>query len=286
MYDWPEVQWAHDALWSAIAERLNARGIAAPEELDRTRPVEEVWRDPGLVFSQTCGWPFATRLRGTVQIVATPIYDVEGCEGPYYSSVIIARRGERCDRLADFRGRRFAYNAGDSLSGYVAFAAAMRGVRLDPAGEAWVETGSHRESIRAVAEDRADIAAIDVVCWALGETFDAQAVGRLKVVGRTPLRPALPFITAGGRSGREVAEIRLALGDVLKDPGGSSACSVVSLSGVVTPGEVDYGSLSELGRPGTISVQGLFGVLGKPPRRLTLEDIDEVIEQAVVDEQT
>jgi AbrB family looped-hinge helix DNA binding protein len=37
--------------------------------------------------------------------------------------------------------------------------------------------------------------------------------------------------------------------------------------------------------PMNVSVQGLFGVLGKPPRRLTLAEIDEVIEQAAVDEQ-
>jgi AbrB family looped-hinge helix DNA binding protein len=37
--------------------------------------------------------------------------------------------------------------------------------------------------------------------------------------------------------------------------------------------------------PMNVSVQGLFGALGKPPRRLTLAEIDDVIEQAAVDEQ-
>ena len=37
MYDWPEVQWAHDALWAALAMRLRAHGIEAPDRLDRDR---------------------------------------------------------------------------------------------------------------------------------------------------------------------------------------------------------------------------------------------------------
>lgn len=35
--------------------------------------------------------------------------------------------------------------------------------------------------------------------------------------------------------------------------------------------------------PSNLSVQRLFGILGKPPRSLTLEEIDEVIQQAVVE---
>jgi len=35
--------------------------------------------------------------------------------------------------------------------------------------------------------------------------------------------------------------------------------------------------------PADLSVQRLFGILGKPPRRVKLEDIDNIIEQAVAE---
>src|SRR6266540_2865807 len=104
MYDWPEIAWASDALWKAIAVRLNAAGVASPEKLDRWRSSDAIWRDPGLVLSHTCGYPFSTRLRGIVRLVATPIYDVFGCEGAYYSSIIVVRADEPGERLADVRG--------------------------------------------------------------------------------------------------------------------------------------------------------------------------------------
>ena len=82
-------------MWTAIAERLNATGIAAPSAIDRAREADSVWRDPGLVVSQTCGLPFSTRLRGMVRLVAVPAYAVAGCEGPRFSSMIIARSGDQ-----------------------------------------------------------------------------------------------------------------------------------------------------------------------------------------------
>jgi hypothetical protein len=196
MYDWPEVRAAHQALWTAIAERLRALGIAAPPSLDRSRACDSVWRDAGLVLSQTCGFPFSTRLRGIVRLIGTPIYDVPGCDGAYYSSMIVTRRGERAERLADMKGKRFAYNAADSLSGYLVLRAAMKDANVDPDTASWVETGAHRASVRAVAEDFADVAAIDAVCWTLALRYEPDAASRLKVIGKTPLRPGLPFVTA------------------------------------------------------------------------------------------
>ena len=246
MYDWPEVQWAHDALWSAVAMRLRARGIDAPDRLERDRRAEEVWLDPGLVLSQTCGWPYVTRLAGKVRLVATPVYDVEGCEGPLYSSVIVTRRGERGDDLREFCGRRFAVNGRDSLSGFVALAAAMKEAGLAPADAVWVETGSHRKSVRAVAEGRADLAAIDAVCWELAKRFEREAAAKLRVLGRTPLRPGLPLITAGTGADAERAALRTALAEVLAEPGTREARAALALSGTVPLGEADYRALAAL----------------------------------------
>lgn len=248
MYDWPEVAWANDALWSAISSRLNAAGVAAPAELDRMRQSEAVWRDPGLVVSQTCGLPYSTRLRGMVRLLATPVYSVPGCEGARYSSMIITRSDEPDEALSRFAGRRFAYNGADSLSGSVALRAAMREAGTDPSAAEWIDTGSHRASLRAVAEGGADIAAIDAVCWALALRYEPQAAARLKVIATTPLRPGLPLITAGERGDREVATIRAALKDACADAGTKPARAALQIAGLRVMDEWDYLPLATLGR--------------------------------------
>jgi ABC-type phosphate/phosphonate transport system substrate-binding protein len=247
MYDWPEVRWAHDALWSAVATRLETAGIPAPKALDRARPSDEVWRDPGLVLSQTCGYPYATRLSGHLRIVATPIYDVEGCDGPLYSSAIIVRKGEGGRTLADFAGRRFAYNSDDSLSGYVAPRAEMRCARLDADAFTWVEVGSHRESVRAVANGNADIASIDAVCWALAQEYEAESVAKLQVLAWTPKRPSLPFVSARAADAVRLEKLRAALAEAIAASETAPAWQALRLSGVAVISESDYMPIAALG---------------------------------------
>ena len=240
MYDWPEVAWAHDALWTAIAERLNEAGIVAPDKLARGAPPDDVWTSPGLLFSQTCGFPFATRLRGAVQLVAVPVYSAEGCDRTRYSSALVVRKDEPARRLADFRGRRFALNSRDSLSGYVALADHARAHGLDVGDVAWLETGGHRASLAAVAEGRADLAAIDAVCLALAKAHEAPTVGRLRVLERTRGRSALPYVTAVGRPRGEVETIRSALFAALAAPETSDARAALRLAGAEAVGDADY----------------------------------------------
>ena len=246
MYDWPEIQSATDAIWSCIAERLRAIGIAAPDRLERSRPRAELWTDPALVLSQTCAWPFVTRLRERVALVGTPIYDVEGCAGPLYSSFLIARADEPGDSLAAFRGARFAVNGRDSLSGYIALRHAMSAENLGAAEVVWVETGSHRASIRAVAEGSAEIAAIDAVCWALAGRHEGNAAERLRIVNRTPLRPGLPLITSGSRSAEEVTAIRDAVATALASPASLPARQALFLAGIEQLEESEYAALAVL----------------------------------------
>ena len=248
MYDWPEIHSAHQSLWAAIAERLRTFGIRAPSSLDQSRAPDSVWRDAGLVLSQTCGFPFSTRLRGIVRLVGTPVYDVPGCEGPYYSSMIVVRSSDAVEHLADLKGKRFAYNSSDSLSGYLALRAAVSDANIDPDAATWIETGAHRASVRAVAEDFADVAAIDAVCWALALRYESEAASRLKVIAKTPLRPGLPFITAIERNESEVRTIQLAIKDVLVDPATKATREALRIAGLGSFNEFDYGPMANLGR--------------------------------------
>ena len=66
MYDWPEVRDAGDALWSAIVERLRAKGIEAPDRVWRPTRPEELWAHPDLLIGETCGWQVVDQLRGRI----------------------------------------------------------------------------------------------------------------------------------------------------------------------------------------------------------------------------
>ena len=44
-----------------------------------------------LFLQQVCGWPLISDMRSDVVVVAVPKYDVPGCQGHLYTSVIVVR---------------------------------------------------------------------------------------------------------------------------------------------------------------------------------------------------
>jgi ABC-type phosphate/phosphonate transport system substrate-binding protein len=205
MYDRPETAAANDRLWEGVRDRLGQ----GPGVLTRGGDLWAAWQSPDLILSQTCGLPYRARLHDRVRLVATPVHDLPDCpEGQYYS-VFVVRADDPRARPQDFADAVLAYNEPLSQSGWAApqAHAAAQGFAFGPTRR----TGAHRLSAQAVAEGRADIAAIDALTWALIARHDGFA-GALRVIGRTDPTPALPFITA---MTRDPVPIRAALSEAV-----------------------------------------------------------------------
>lgn len=197
MYDVPQLADANDRFWLGIRSELGE----GPKALDRGRDFWEVWRDPDLIFAQTCGMPFRTALLGQVSLIGTPDYGLPGCASGYYNSVIIARADTSGDTMADFAGQRLAYNEPVSQSGWAApmTHASKEGVEF----RHFMQTGGHMESAIAVAVGRADLAALDALTWALITQYEPWA-GALREVERTAPTPGLPYITSAERDPEQI----------------------------------------------------------------------------------
>jgi len=191
MYDRPEVAQANDAFWHSIRQAVGY----GPSDLTRDMGIWDIWQNPNLLLSQTCGYPFRARLHGQVTLIGTPDYGVPDCPAGYYNSVFIARANDPRHVLNDFHDASFAYNEPMSQSGWAAPLSHMAAQNLTFARH--VQSGGHVKSAQMVAENQTDIAAIDAVTWAMIKKYDGFA-SALKVVGRTPPTPGLPFIAAVG----------------------------------------------------------------------------------------
>lgn len=202
MYDWPEVRPATDRLWQALREALAARGFAPPAELDRNRDPMALWRHPNLLLAQSCGYPYSTTLRDHVCLVGTPAYAI-GCKPGQYCSIVVTREEDASASLERLFSRRFAFNSRDSQSGYRAPLRMIAAKGLS-SPKSSVETASHRDAIRAVAEGRADFAAIDAVSWELALRHEPSA-SKVAVIACTPETPGLPFITGKANVGSKAA---------------------------------------------------------------------------------
>lgn len=220
MYDWPEVRDATDLFWSALAKELGESGT-----LNRLINYADAWLQPDLVFSQTCSYPFTHQLRGRVTYVATPHYNVDGCDGPNYSSILFGREAKP---LAAYRGCHTAISTTDSMSGMLALHLATAKLAANgPFFATQSISGGHVNSLIMVQDGKADLCAIDCVCVALARTYRPQLLEGLVEVGRSPSVPGLPIITQAGN----VAALRSALQVVFADEPLKQACKTMLLSG-------------------------------------------------------
>ncbi|TGS16993.1 phosphate ABC transporter substrate-binding protein [Mesorhizobium sp. M2E.F.Ca.ET.209.01.1.1] len=207
-----------------------------PDEFD----FHQLWLSPALLFGQTCWGPMELGLARHVRVVAQPNYDAfEGGQGELYSSALVMaadggssvaspRDGKALIPIDLLRGKRFTFNNPDSMSGLIALTRDLQamGESLDIFASCG-ESGGHRSSIVAVAEGRADIAAIDCESWALAQRFEPAARG-VKVVGWTARRKGLPYITARTIPASVVAAMREAVAAV---EGGASEQPLVQRVG-------------------------------------------------------
>lgn len=235
MYDSPALQGANDRLWAGVRDGLRARGLAAPEALTRGEGAYwPAWQDPGLVLSQTCGFPYRARLHARVALVASPVIDLPGLAPGQYHSVLVARADDPRADLMAFSGAPLAWNEDLSQSGWAAAANWLPGLgfRLVPA----LRTGGHRASAAAVAAGRADIAALDALTFALMQDEGHPDAARLRILAQTPATPALPYIAA---SGADLAATREALAAGIAALAAADR-ALLRLKGIVVLPAADY----------------------------------------------
>lgn len=236
MYPFAPLRAATDELWAVIRGHLGG----GPLSLEWVVVAPEVWRHPHLLLAQACGWPLVTELMDRVAVVGTFDYDVPGCENATYRSVIVSRVDGTLDELRARPDVVAAINGTDSLSGWVSLQVAWGGRPPHV-----LETGAHLQSVRALADGRADVASIDAVTWSHVCHLEASLAAGLRVIGEGPRVPCLPIV-AGWRHASEVPALRAAFAAAVADPAAAAACATLRIRGFMPLEFADYAPLRTL----------------------------------------
>ena len=212
MYDMPHAAAAYDRLWDSIRTELGT----GPQRLSRGGDPWADWQSSDLLLSQTCGLPYRARLFDTVTLVGTPDYGLPDCPPGYYQSYILRRRDDPRTLAELAQSGTLAYNEPLSQSGWAAPVAHLAAMGLAPG--ATLQTGAHLASAQAVAQGKADYAAIDAVTYLMWGDADADDLGGLEIVARTEPTPGLPVITSRTRDPKPIARaVTAAIGALSPD---------------------------------------------------------------------
>jgi ABC-type phosphate/phosphonate transport system substrate-binding protein len=213
--------------WRALLEHVRvklrpwlvARGDTL-ELIDPDTSLTAFWLRADVLLTQTCGYPLMHALDGRVQLVYTPIFSIDGCANGDYRSVLVARKAAGVTSLEGGQGLRAAYNSNDSNSGMNLLRHAVAPLANGRAFFASaIETGGHLASLKALADDRADIAAIDCVTFAFVRDHLPALADSVIEIGVTASSPGLPLIASKNVPADGIDALRMALSSVIgQDP--------------------------------------------------------------------
>ena len=256
MYTLPEIEDSVSAWWRGVARHMRAAGIShAPDILTQPDSVMDNWTDKNLVFSQTCGFPLVYLLGEQARMIATPIYDAPGSDGPNYRSMIIVPDDLDVSTFADLQHMDAAVNAWDSQSGFNAFRALVASNTAKKTDEKFfartIITGSHEGSMNAVRTRTAHCACIDGVTLALFQRYRPDALGGVRILCETDWAPGLPFITHGDASDDELQALRDGLFAALADPELAPLADKQLLKGAAVLELSDYRKISDMVEQGS-----------------------------------
>jgi ABC-type phosphate/phosphonate transport system substrate-binding protein len=250
MYNLPEMRPLNAAFWAAVRTEMARAGESdLPADLDFARPPVPPTIEPGVAFTQVCGYPLQTIFRDQAILLGQPVYAAEYCVGATHVGVFLVRDDSPYRRLEDLRDCRFVFNSIHSNSGMNLPRRALADIARGGALFASVtETHSQPGNIERIAKGEADATCVDCVTFAFFRRHRPELGRRLRVLDTTPPSPSIPFVTSRATPAGTVDRLRAALQRVGKSPEWAAAREGLMLEDIVAPDPAAYARLLDYER--------------------------------------
>lgn len=207
--------------------------------------INSMLADGAIDMAFVCGFPYVLlrdRPDPQVELVAAPVMKSARYQGrPVYYSDLIVRVDSDIQSIHDLRGRTYVYNEETSNSGYNLPRARL--IELGLTGGFFgnvLRSGSHEESIRMVADGRADASFVDSLVLEYDLAHGGDAAMRVRVidsVGPSGIPPVV-MRTAVPRAIRQ--ELQRLLVTMHEDPAGRRILDEALVDRFVVVDDGDY----------------------------------------------
>ena len=188
------------AAWQALFHKASGLfpSLTLPRNIVFTDSAEQTL-DPSTRIAHTCGYPLMTLFKDRLRPLCVPCFKVSACENGQYHSVFLVRNSDPAHQLSDCQGYRAGINNPMSNSGMNVFRAAVAQLKTahhnQPFFESLEITGSHLDSMEAIASGKIDIAAIDAITFNFANKFKPDLCKILRTIGNSVSTMGLPFVS-------------------------------------------------------------------------------------------
>jgi phosphonate transport system substrate-binding protein len=197
--------------------------------------------DGGVDVAFLCGLPYSRRV-DRLELLGAPVMAAPRYQGrPVYFTDVIVRGDSPVQSFRELRGRVWAYNDGDSNSGYVVPRDHL--LALGETGgffRAVIASGSHQQSIRLVLDGKVDASGIDSTVLELEQAQQPEVARGLRVVESIGPSPVPPVVVAASRPETLKARLRQLLLAMHDDPEGRAILAAGLIDRFVPVRDADY----------------------------------------------
>jgi len=235
-------------IYERIATYVGQR-LGEAAELTRAPWAErlQLLDDGGVDVAFLCGLPYSRKVDRLELLGAPVMAALRYRDRPVYFTDVIVRRDSPVRSFRELRGRVWAYNDGDSNSGYVVprdhllTLGETRGFFGDV-----IASGSHQQSIRLVLDRKADASGIDSTVLELEQAQQPDVARGLRVVESIGPCPIPPVVVAARRPEALKARLREVVLGMHGDPEGRAILADGRIARFVPVRDADYDPIREM----------------------------------------
>ncbi len=199
---------------------------------DNYSKLSSIMRQKPVSIGWTCGAPFVEdHKQDKQQLISVPLFHKK----PLYHSLIITSVKNKEQKLADFKGKIFAYSDPRSNSGYIAPAVLLKqqGIDIKKHFSLMINTGNHENSIIALLNGLADVAALDEYIWTQYTEKFPDTLNKLHEIERSGPFPFTPIVAGKNITPASLEKIRNILLNMKQDAQGQKILKNLGLDGFV-----------------------------------------------------
>ena len=187
---------AFTAFWRAVRHYLARHDIRCDAALYyHSQTAQSLADNATLGLGQLCGVNFARTSEGKLSYLANYILDDETVSAGMYNSVILTRQPKSlAEILAAPQLLSAAISEPDSFSGRFALYSIFSPDFTPPHFTAEIHTGTHLDTVRAIASGKAEIGAVDCLSWHIIKRAYPDMVSAIHIAGRSAALPGPPLV--------------------------------------------------------------------------------------------
>jgi len=173
----------YEELMSLIAEKMGRRAIFSQRKT--YAEVNELVRKKEVDLAFVCAGPYTQgKKEFGMEMLAVPVANGK----TVYHSYIIANKSGHINSMQDLHNKKFAFTDPQSNTGCLVptYMLARMGKTPNSFFSDYFFTNSHDNSIKAVADNQADGAAVDSLIWEFMNKIDPSLTSRTKIIEKSP----------------------------------------------------------------------------------------------------